>query len=105
MELEQPDFEWYDNTLRVDDNGHVVGQAWYGSFADGHDVTISVTSYDYDRYGETKTNHVPHVVVTDKNGNIVAEPHAHDSSLPKKAIKEAKQTGKYVIENPEQFIE
>lgn len=105
MSEQQSDFEWYDDTLRVNDNGHVEGQAWHGSFADGHDVTISVTSYNYARHGETKTNHVPHVVVTDKNGSIVAEPHAHDSSLPKKAIKDGKQTGKYVVENPEQFIE
>lgn len=96
--------EWNDDTLEVNDDGHVEGQAWYGSFADGHDVFVSVHSYDYEKYGRTKTNHVPLVTVTDSDGNIVSEPHTHDSHNPERAIEDGKMTAIYVVENPSEFI-
>jgi len=102
--MQETQFQWYDDTLSVADNDHVEGSAFYGSFADGYDVVISVTSYDYERNGETKTNHVPHVVVSDSSGSIVSEPHTRDSHDPQTAINNAKQAGRYVVENPMKFI-
>jgi len=59
--MKQTEIDWNDYTLYIDDSGHVQGQAWYGPFYDGYDVSVTVHSYDYDQYDETHTNHVPHV--------------------------------------------
>jgi hypothetical protein len=64
---------------------------------DGYSVQASVTSYEYERNGETKLNHVPNVVVTDETGRIVSEPHAHDSTNPEKAIENARETVRTVF--------
>lgn len=93
------------DTLTINVNGHVEGQAVAFQPVPGYDVSVSVTSYDYERNGETKTNHVPHVTLSTIDGNIVAEPHAHDSHIPAEAIKEGKQTARYVIENIGQFVD
>lgn len=105
MPQAEPDLEWNEDTLTVDEHGHVDGQAWYGLFGDGYDVFASVTSYDYERGGQTRTNHVPHVVVTDNRGSVIAEPHVHDTQFPEKAIKAAKDVARGVVANPEQFID
>jgi len=100
-------FEWNDDTLHVNDDGMTEGQAWCGSYEhDGteYDITVSVTSYEFEQYGETKTNHVPHVTVTTKDGSIVAEPHVHDSRHPEKAIDNGKETAEYVAQRLEQFV-
>ena len=101
---ENNDIQWNDDTLEVNYDGHVEGQAWT-TINDEYDVSASVTSYEYQRNGETRINHVPHVVVSSHNGSIVAEPHAHDSEHAGVAIGNAKETAAYVIENPEEFIE
>jgi hypothetical protein len=93
----------YDN-IEIDENGKVRGSAYTFTFNGGYDVQIVVSSYTYERNGEFHMNHVPNVVVSNKNGNIVAEPHARDSQHPEKAIENARMTAKNVYENPEQFI-
>lgn len=101
-------FEWNDDTLRVDDDGHVRGQAWYGSFmcnGGSYDVSASVASYEFTQHGQTETNHVPQIVVTTRDGSIVAEPHAYDSRNPDRAIERAKQTAIAVVEEPRRFID
>jgi len=106
-QAQQSDFQWNDDTLQVNANGNVEGMAWFGSFTvDGeqYDVIASVTSYDFEQYGETETNHVPHVVVTTIDGSIVAEPHCHNSRHPEKAIQNAKGTAEYVVQHLEQFV-
>jgi hypothetical protein len=92
----------YDN-LELNDDGHFQGAA-YTSEKAGHDVQIGITSCDYESGGETRTNHVPNIVVTDADGSIVAEPHARDSEDPEKALKHAKQTAEGVYENIERYI-
>jgi hypothetical protein len=108
QETDQPQFEWNDDTLQVDEDGDVEGQAWYGSFSHNgtkYDVSASVTSYDFEQYGETQTNHVPHVVVTTIDASIVSEPHVHDSRNPQTAIERAKETAKAVVAAPQRFID
>jgi hypothetical protein len=95
---------WGNQSLWIDENGHVDGSMHVFGFVDGYDVTIGVFSYDYDRHGETRTNHVPQVVVSTTDGSIVAEPHAHDSNNPVQAIKNARDAAEHVIENPDEFV-
>lgn len=90
--------------LRVNDDGFVEGTA-YTHDKDGYDVVVGVTSYEYERDGETKMNHVPNVVVNDPDGSIVAEPHSHDSSSAEIAIENAKSTGKWAFRNMEQYMD
>jgi len=99
------DIEWSDDTLEINDDGHVEGSAFVGNFIDGYDVSISVTSYDYERNGETRTNHVPHVVVTTTEGKIIVEPTAQDSRNAQKAIENARGCAEYVIKYPSEFID
>jgi len=103
--MQKQELQFDIDTLEVNSNGHIEGQAVAFNFVPGYDVSVSVTSYDFQCRGETKTNHVPHVVVSTDTGNIVAEPHTHDSHLPEKAIEDGKQTARYVAENPDEFLD
>lgn len=98
------EIEFNSDSLEIDDEGYVVGSACIFNFIEGYDVSASVTSYEYERNGETKMNHVPHIVVSKRNGSIVSEPHAHDSENPEKAIERAKGTAKYVAQHPDDFV-
>lgn len=98
------EFEFDSDSLEIDDEGYVTGSACLFNFVEGYDVSASVSSYEYERNGETKMNHVPHIVVSENGGNIVSEPTAHDSSNPKKAIENAKNTAKYVAQHPNDFV-
>lgn len=95
---------WAYENLEIDEDGHVREVAYTHPFKDGYDVQVAVTSYDFEKHGETKTNHVPNVVLTDEDGSIVAEPHARDSYSAEKAIENGKRTAEYVFKHPEQFI-
>ena len=82
---------WDMDSIEVDENGFVQGQAYKLGIHGQFDVTASVTSYEYERNGETKMNHVPHIVVSEKDGKIIKEPHANDSENPKKQLKTQSQ--------------
>jgi len=86
---------WSPNTIWIDSNGHVDGQAVIFDSENNIDVTASVYSYDYNRGGESRTNHVPHIVVSDMDGSIQHEPDAYDSRNPQTAIKRAIQTAEW----------
>lgn len=94
---------WAHDSLDVDDEGYVTGAAYTYTFGDGFDVQVGVTSYEYERGGETKMNHVPNVVVTDKDGSIVREPHAWDSEHPNRAIENGKGVAEDVFKRPGQY--
>jgi len=79
---------WEQDTLRVNNDGRVVGQLFRHN-PDGIAVTATVTSYTYND-GE-EINHVPHVVVSDVDGVVIAEPHAYDSHNPNTAMKRTRQ--------------
>ncbi len=85
---------WDHDSISIE-NGYVEGYAFAGRVDGEHDVTVSVTSYEYD--GD-KMNHVPHIVIDEADtGSIVAEPHAHDSQDPERAIDNAKSAGEYIV--------
>lgn len=93
------DVEW-NGELFVNDEGEVEGELWK-SVDDEHYVSVAVVSYSYERDGEEKMNHVPHIVVSEKDGGIVGEPHAHDSNNPDRAIHNAIVAGEGVVKHPE----
>lgn len=95
---------WLYDNLEIDDDGYVTGSAYTRQFLGEYDVVVGVTSYEYERHGETRMNHVPHVVVTDSEGTIVREPQAYDSENPGRAISNAKGLAEFVLENPQDFI-
>jgi len=99
-----PENIWEYDNLTVNENNEVVGSAYTFGFNDGHDIQVGVFSYTYERNGEFHKNHVPNVVVSDKEGNIVAEAQAYDSEDPQKAIENAKSMAEYVYANPKEFI-
>lgn len=104
---ELPQFDsdvWAYNGLSITDRGYVEGSAYTHTFKDGCDVSIGVFSYEYDRDGEHKINHVPNVVVTDRDGRIIAEPHANDSSEPRTAIENARDAAEYVVEHSDEYV-
>ena len=94
---------WKHSDLILNDNGYVSGVA-YTKEQNGYSIEISVFTYEYEQNGETKMNHVPNIILSNKNGSITAEPHAHDSQNAEKAIQNAINTGEYVIENLNQFV-
>ena len=94
---------WAHADFEIDANGHVDGSAYTHEFANGHDVVIGVTSYDYERAGETRTNHIPNAVTTDADGTIVHEGEPNDSENPQTAIENAKGSAEFIFENAEQF--
>lgn len=102
--MTENDSVWDYDDLHVNDEGMVEGTAISREFAGGYTVQASVSSYEYEKGGETRKNHVPHITVQDENGSIVSEPSAWDSISPKKAIEAAKGTGEYVVEYPDDFI-
>lgn len=93
----------YDN-LEIDEKGFVTGSAYTREFLGEYDILVAVFSYEYERQGETKMNHVPHVVITERDGNIVSEPEARDSENPEVAIENAKGLAEYIFEYPEDFV-
>jgi len=91
------------NSLSVE-NREVSGSALTHTFEGGYRIQITVISYDYERTGETRQNHVPNVVVTDRTGSIVTEVHANDSNSPIEAVENAVSTAEYVLENADTFL-
>jgi hypothetical protein len=86
---------WDHDSISIDEDGYVHGYAFAGRVDGEHDVTVSVTSYEYDG---NKMNHVPHIVIDKADtGSIVAEPHANDSRNPNQAIENAKGAGEYIV--------
>lgn len=95
---------WRYSSLRVNDDGYVEGSAYTREKA-GHDVQVAVTSYEFERRGETMMNHVPNVTVTTKTGSIVAEPHAWDSQDAEAAMENAVKTAEDVFKDIQQYID
>lgn len=95
---------WEYNNLEINEDNEVVGSAYTFTFEGGYDVQVAVFSYEYERNGETKMNHVPNVVLVDENGKIVAEPHARDSQNPERAIENGINQAEYIFEHPTEFI-
>lgn len=91
--------------MEVDDRGFVIGSGYVRSEDCEYGVDFGVFSYEYERNGETRINHVPSVHVVDERGVILAEPHAHDSESAEKAMDNARGTAKYAFENIEDFID
>lgn len=104
-ETESQESIWLHDSLEVDDEGYVIGSAYTEEFLGGYTVDVGVFSYEYERHGESRMNHVPNVVVSDPEGRIVAEPHSWDSGNPETAIRNAKATGELVYDNPQDFVE
>jgi len=94
---ERPEL-WTNSGMAIDEHGHVEGTVHIFHSEHGIDVTVGVTSYEYERGGETNTNHVPHIVVSDPDGTIRQEPYARDSHDPHTAIKRAIQTAEWAYE-------
>lgn len=92
------------DSLKIGDNQKVRGTVLIGNVGGGYDIIGSVFSYEYERRGTTKMNHVPNVVITDKSGSIIREPSARDSENPVTAISNTKETVKHVAENIEEFV-
>lgn len=95
---------WRFSDLRINDDGMIEGSAYTRETEGGYDITVSVTSYEYERHGETRVNHVPNVVVSKPNGGIAAEPHAHDSRSAVTALKNAKNAAEYAFNHIEQYV-
>ena len=96
---------WQSMDLEIKPDGHVAGQALSEPLPSGHVVTASVVSYEYERNGMARINHVPQVALTDETGAIVGEPMAHDARNAETAVENALQAGEYAAENPEQFLD
>lgn len=97
------------NTLEVDGDGFVDGQAFTKEKpTDEHGVvtvTGSVTSYEYGKHGETKMNHVPHIVVSNREGSILAEPHANDSPNPERVIQSTEDQVVWTFHHLDAYID
>jgi len=94
---------WAYSNLSVDDKGFVNGSAH--TFIKGkYSIQISVTSYKFIHRGKETINHVPHIVVTNNTGSIVAEPNARDSINPSRAITNAIRTAEMVWKNLEDYV-
>lgn len=98
------DVELFANsTLRVEDE-RLEGMAMTKQKEGGFSLTLSFTSYQYERGGETHWNHVPHVTVVAPDGRIVAEPSAADSSYRARAFANGLNTVEYVFDNLKQYL-
>lgn len=93
----------YDN-LEIDEKGFVTGIAYTREFLEDYQVHASVASYEYERRGKTKMNHVPQVTITDSSGKIMSEPEVRDSGNAEAAIENAKGLAEYIFEYPEDFV-
>lgn len=92
-----------ENKLIVKDDGFVEGMTVI-PINDEYDIVVSVNSYEYERNGEKRINHVPQVNIT-KDGAIVYESEMdRDTKNGNEAIKFAYQTAKYCKENYEELI-
>jgi len=92
------------DTLDTDEEGFVTGSA-YTRKKGGYDVQAGVYSYEYERHGDARMNHVPNVIVVHPDGHIVAEPHANDSPHAGRAIDNAKDTVRFVFSNLDQYTD
>lgn len=92
------------DSMEVDDRGFVIGSGYVRSEDCEYAVDFGVFSYEYERKGETRINHVPSIHVVDERGVIHAEPHANDSHDPETAMENARSTAKYTFENIEDYI-
>lgn len=92
------------DTLRVGEDGYATGSVFAREKA-GKMVQGTVSSYEYQSRGETKMNHVPHIIVTDTEGKILAEPTARDSENAERAIKNVKGAVKHVYEHLSEFTD
>jgi hypothetical protein len=103
IDVENSDI-WEYSSIDIDETGRVTGYAYTYEFGDGYDVGISVSSYEFERDGRTKMNHVPIVNVTEAHdGRIVKQIKAHDSLRASKAIENAVGAAKIVFKRPDQF--
>lgn len=95
---------WEFDNLSVNDDMMVDGQVYTKQKPNGAYVRATVSSYEYKRDGETKSNHVPVVYVTDERGRIKHMAEAGDSSNPHKAVGEAKSTAEYIFNNINEYL-
>ncbi len=95
--------------MEIRNDGKVEGMAFIGRIPyenEEYDIMVSISSYEYEDNNENvKMNHVPHIVVSKPNGEIVKNPSARDSQIAEKAIENAKVTAKYVAKNIGEFVE
>jgi len=102
--MSQNEIEWDRDNLEINNNGEITGSI-FNEINDEYYVTGTVVFYEYESAGKTKTNYVPHVVISEYNGGVVKEPHIYDSLYPDVAITNVKSTVKSIVENPEEFID
>jgi hypothetical protein len=105
MNLEYDPSIWQSVGLEIKRDGHVAGQARSEPLPSGHVVVVSVTSYEYESGGVTGMQHVPHVVLTDESGAIVAEPWAWDAPDAERAVNKSLLAGEYAARNPEEYLD
>jgi len=96
--------EWDHDSLETNDSGEITGSIFH-EINDRYYVTGTVVFYQYEIRNETKTNYVPHVVISEYNGGVVEELHNYDSLNPDVAIDNVKNSVEHVVERPEDFIE
>lgn len=96
---------WAYENFSLDDDGHVTGSAHTHEFMGGYTVAIGVFSYEYERDGEKRVNHVPNVVVQHPDGAILREPYARDSEKPWAAVRNARDTAETVYRNAEEYVD
>ena len=78
---------WQFSNLEITQEGYVLGSAYTQQLSDGSDISIHVTTYEYN--DNEDLNHVPIVTIVDDSGSIIAEPHTRDSTNATTAIKNA----------------
>ena len=82
---------WAYNNLEINESDKVVGNA-YTREKSGRHILVTVYSYEYEKNREQKMNHVPCIVVENEDGDILSEPHAHQSHNAEKAIENGLET-------------
>jgi len=78
---------WQFSNLEITQDGYVEGYAYTQQLSDDSDISIGVTTYEYNDAGDL--NYVPNVTIVADSGSIIAEPHASDSTNATTAIKNA----------------
>jgi hypothetical protein len=95
---------WEFNSLEVNDDGKVEGSAYSFKLYGEYDVVATVSSYAYEKRGESHMNHVPAIILQDESGSIIQDWNGHDSSNAEKAIDNALSFGESVYKDYEQYI-
>lgn len=103
-EIELDDDIWAFNDLCINDDGFVEGTA-YTKEKDGYDIRIAVESYEYERHGETRMNHVPVGNITNEKGIIVHDLEPNDDQNAERAIENAVGSAEYAYKHLGQFID